>query len=148
MKKILIFILFFFTACGYQAIHKVDNRKNLSFNEINLEGNSKINKKIVNAIKFKKDETNQTLNEITINSSKKTEATSKNSKGQVVSYRTIIKLNLIIKKDNVIIKEKQFSKDFSYNNKENKFELSEYQKEIETNLVNKIIEDLVIFLNL
>ena len=148
MKKILIFTLLFITACGYQAIHKVDNKKNLLFQQINLEGNNKINKKIVNAINFKKDDTNQSLNEITINSSKKTEATSKNSKGQVVSYRTTINLNLIIKRNNEVVKEKQFLKDFSYNNKENKFDLSEYQKEVEISLINQIIEELVIFLNL
>lgn len=148
MKKILIFTLFFITACGYQAIYKVDNKKNLLFKQINLVGNNKINKKIINAINFKKDKTNQSLNEITIDSSKKTEVTSKNSKGQVISYRTTIDLNLIIKRNNEVVKEKQFLRDFSYNNKENKFDLSEYQKEIEISLINQIIEELTIYLNL
>ena len=44
------------------------------------------------------------------------------------------------------MKDKNFISDFTYNNKENKFDLSQYQKEIEENLINKIIEKIYIFL--
>jgi len=46
------------------------------------------------------------------------------------------------------LKKKSFVKDFSYNKKDNKFELAEYQKEIEINLVDEIIEELTMYLNL
>ena len=41
-----------------------------------------------------------------------------------------------------------FTKDFSYNNRESKSELTEYQKEIENNIVNEIIEEIIIYMNL
>ena len=88
------------------------------------------------------------MNEIIISSNKKTEGTSKNSKGQIATYRTTLKLNITIKKNDEVVREKEFFKDFSYNNKENKFDLSEYQKEIEISLTNQIIEELIIYLNL
>ena len=91
---------------------------------------------------------NQSLNEIKITSVKEINKTSKDSKGQVSSYRTIIRLNVIIKNENKVLKEKSFVKDFSYNKKDNKFDLAEYQKEIEISLVNEIIEELTIYLNL
>ena len=49
---------------------------------------------------------------------------------------------------NEIMRQKSFSKDFSYNNLDNKFDLTSYQDEVENNLVNKIIEELIIFINL
>ena len=38
--------------------------------------------------------------------------------------------------------------DFSYNTKDNKFDLAEYEKQIENNLVEEIIEKLIIYINL
>ena len=76
------------------------------------------------------------------------EETSKNSKGQTESFRTIIMLTLEIKENNTIIKSKNFNENFSYNNMDNKYNLSIYQNEVENNLVNKIIEELILYLNL
>ena len=67
------------------------------------------------------------------------------SKRLVSTYRTDIKLTFLIKNENKIIK-KLFNESFSYN-KDNKFDLVEYQREVKTMLVNKIIE-LIIFINL
>ena len=45
-----------------------------------------------------------------------------------------------------LIKEKNISKKFSYNNISNKFDLKQYEKIIEQNLVEKIKEDIVLIL--
>ena len=37
---------------------------------------------------------------------------------------------------------------FSYNNRNNKFELSQYQNEIKNNLINKSSEEILLFLKL
>ena len=74
--------------------------------------------------------------------------TSKNSKGQVNSYRTTLIVKLEIKENEKILKEKRFFQDFTYNNTDNKFDLVEYQSEINNNLINKIIEDIVIYINI
>ena len=52
------------------------------------------------------------------------------------------------KGNNRLIKTKAFSEDFTYNNIENKYDLSTYQNDVENNLINKIVEDIIIFLNL
>ena len=58
-------------------------------------------------------------------------------------------VNLEIKNtNNEIIQKRNFTKEFSYNNKQNKFELTEYQSSIKDNLIDKIISDTIIFLNL
>ena len=46
------------------------------------------------------------------------------------------------------MKEKRFIQAFNYNNIENKSDLSNYQNDVENNLVNKIVEDLIIYMNL
>ena len=74
--------------------------------------------------------------------------TSKDSKGQITSYRSTIILDFKIKNKNNVVKNRRFIKDFSYNNMKNKFELTEYQKNIEKSLTKKIIEELIIYLDL
>ena len=148
MKKILILIIFLTAACGYQPIYISKNTENYTFKEITLTGNDKINKKIVSALNLKKDSTGVNKNEAYIDSDINIFVTSKNSKGQITSYRTTITLNFKIKDNNEINKNKKFLKNFSYNNKENKFKLTEYQKSIEKSLTKKIIEEMVIYLAL
>jgi len=72
---------------------------------------------------------------------------SKNQKGQSKYYRMVVYLNLIIEDNEKIIKKKAFVKDFAYNAKDNKFELSEYENQIENNLIKEIIEEVNIYLN-
>ncbi len=148
MKKILILIFFFTTGCGYQPIYVDEGTKNYSFKKITLIGNNKINKNIVSALNLKIDKSGKSNKEVIINSNINVYETSKNSKGQVASYRSSIKLNFKIKNNEKIIKNKNLTKDFSYNNKENKFKLVEYQKDVEKSLTKKIIEELIIDLNL
>ena len=137
------------TACsGYQPIYKVKNLNNHIFEEIKLLGDKKINKRIKSSLKLKEDKNNQSLNKIKITTNKEINETSKDSKGQVSSYRTTIRLDLLIVNDDEVLKKKSFVKDFSYNKKDNKFDLAEYQREIEISLVDEIIGELTMYLNL
>ena len=148
IKKIYIFIFFFITGCGYQPIYINEVTNNYSFKEITLIGNSRINKSVVSALNLKIDNTGDNNDEVIISSDISIFETSKNSKGQVASYRTSININFKIKNNEEIVKNKNFTKDFSYNNKENKFKLVEYQKDVEKSLTKKIIEEIIIDLNL
>ena len=100
------------------------------------------------SLSFKENEFDDTLNNLLIKSSYKIQETSKNSKGQVESFRSQIIVNLIINNKKETILNKNFLKDFSYANKENKYELVQYQNEVKNNLINKIIEDIILFINL
>jgi hypothetical protein len=147
MKKILIIIFCFLTGCGYQSIYIGQNKSDFVFKNINLIGDKSINKKIIFALNLREDKSNQNLNEIILNTSKTVVEISKNSKGQIASYRTTVQLNLIIKKNGKQLKNKNFTESFSYNNMDNKFNLSSYQNEVEKNLTDKIIEELIIYLS-
>ena len=148
MKKFLLIFIFFLTSCNYQPIYVNKNLNNIEFSKIIIEGEKDINRKIINSLSLKENEFDDTLNNLLIESLYEIQETSKNSKGQVQSYRSIIKVNLIINNKKELVLKKNFLKDFSYANKDKKSELIQYQNDIKNNLINKIIEDIILFINL
>ena len=148
MRNIFILIVLFTYSCGYQPIYLNKNIKNYEFSKIYLEGNKKINKKIIDTVLLKENKLDKNLNELLLKSNLTTIETSKDQKGKVLTYRSIVNIDLTIKKNEKIIKNKIFTKDVSYNNKENKFELVEYQDRLIINLINRSIEEIVLYLNL
>ena len=149
MKKIFILFLLIIASCGYQPIYKIDqNIDSLKIKEINLTGDKTLSEKISKGLSLKIIKNDVTLNKLKIDSQINITETSKNSKGQVTSYRTtILTVISIIDNDNNLVRKKNVSKQFSYNVLTNKFKLKEYQEEVENNLINQIIRDIKIFLN-
>ena len=149
MKKIFILFLLIITSCGYQPIYKMDqNIDTLKIKEIKLTGNKTLGEKISKGLSLKIIKNDKSLNKLDIDSQINVTETSKNSKGQVTSYRTTISSIIsIIDSDDNLVRKKNVSKQFSYNVLANKFKLKEYQEEIKNNLINQIIRDIKIFLN-
>tara|TARA_B100000427_G_scaffold262369_1_gene227048 strand:+ start:673 stop:861 length:189 start_codon:yes stop_codon:yes gene_type:complete len=50
---------------------------------------------------------------------------------------------ITILNDEKIVKNKVFSESFNYKNSSNKFDLKQYEKNIEENLTDKIIENII-----
>ena len=148
MKKIFIVFLLILASCGYQPLYKTDqNIKNLNISEVIYFGDQKINDVILSKLPFVLVKNDASLNKLSLESKKEIKITSKNSKGQALSYRTIIKVKIFILNNNgVILDQKTLQKNFSYNTDENKFKFKEYQDKIEENLINEIIEDIIIHL--
>jgi hypothetical protein len=149
MRKIFILFLLIITSCGYQPVYKIDQiNDTLKIKEIELSGDKTLSEKISKGLSVEIVKSNASLNKLDINSQKNVTETSKNSKGQVTSYKTTIStiISIIDGEDN-LVRKKNVSKQFSYNVLTNKFKLKEYQEEIENNLINQIIRDTNIFLN-
>ena len=138
--------MLFTLSCGYKPIFSKNDELILEFNKIITNGDKRINKQIFNNINIKENLSNN--RELSLNTIYNIEETSKNSKGQDTTYRSIISTTLIIKKDNKVIKSKYFINDFSYNNKDNKYELTKYQNEIKNNLISELSEEIILFLKL
>ena len=149
MKKIFILLLLIITSCGYQPIYKINqNIDTLKIKEIKLSGDQTLSEKISKELSIEIIKNNESLNKLGVDSQKNITETSKNSKGQVTSYRTTISTIIsIIDGDGNLVRKKNISKQFTYNVLANKFKLKEYQEEIENNLINQIIRDINIFLN-
>jgi len=142
-----IFLLFFFiTACGYQPLYL--NKSEIKFNEIIVLGDKQVNRKIISSLALKKDQSNTFKNEIIFDSKIEIKVTSKDSKGKPATFKTNLDVKVTIKENNKIVKEKIFTENFNYSNIENKYNLSSYQSDVEKNLINKLVEDIIIFINL
>ena len=148
MKKIFILLLFIVNACGYQPIYKVNKIPNdIKIQEVELTGNKNISNQIFSKLPFIIDKNNKLLEKIFIDSNKNIIEASKDSKGQVTSYKIILSVKYKkLNKDNIIIEERDFKKEFSYNSDNNKFNLKEHELKFERNLIDRIVEDIIIYL--
>lgn len=148
MKKYLYILIIIISGCGYTPIYKNQNVNNFEFKNITLQGDSVLNDRIVKSLNIKKNYLNKNLYEIMIKSEYLINETSKNSKKNVESYRSSITVNIVILNNGEEIKSKKFIKNFSYNTKDNKFELVKYQNQIKNNLLQEIISEIILFLNI
>ena len=127
----------------YKTNQNIDT---LKIKEIKLTGDKTLSKKISKGLSIEIIKNNRSLNKLDIDSQKNVTETSKNSKGQVTSYRTTISTIIsIIDGDDNLVRKKNISKQFSYNVLTNKFKLKEYQEEIENNSFSESIETKELF---
>ena len=146
MKKLIIILLFFTLSCGYKPIYSSNDQLILRFNIITTNGDEKVNKQIINVLGLEENLSSE--HELFLTTTYNIEETSKNLKGEIETYRSIITTRLIIKKDEKIVKNKNFLNEFSYNNRDNKYELTKYQNEIKNNLINDLSGEIILFLKL
>ena len=145
-KLILLFLLFFIlTNCGFEPIYS-SKKSNFNIGEIKITSKNKFNSIIKNNLKNISNNESQNKFDLIINSEKKRIISSKDAKGNPQLLTMIISVQVQIIKDNVIKNTKNFSQDFSYSNNSNKFSLAQYEKDIEKNLINKIIENIKTYL--
>ena len=148
MNKKLLILFFFLLNCGYKPVYQNIDTQNLQFEEIILNGNKEINRKIINSLSIDDNKNIDNGKKLYITSTHKIEITSKNSQGQAISFRTNINVDLKIENvENNESKNRNFNKELAYNNKKNKFLLVEYQNSIKKELVNQIIGEIIIYLN-
>jgi len=148
MKKLIcIIFLFFLTNCGFEPIYIEKNSSSLVVKSFSLSGDKKINKKISRFLSLKIDENNALAYDLKLNSKKIIISVAKDSTGNNTKYKTTLSVNLLLKGINNIERSKQFSRSFTYNDRDNKFDLLQYQKNVEDNLINKITEEIKIFLD-
>ena len=145
-KSILLILLFFILAnCGFEPIYS-SKKSNFNIGEIKITNKNKFNSIIKNNLKNISNNESQNKFDLIINFEKKRIISSKDSKGNPKLLTMIISFEVQVIKDNVIKNKKNFSQDFSYSNNSNKFSLAQYEKDIEKNLINKIIENINTYL--
>ena len=148
MKKILIITILFLTNCGYKPLLINNTSPDLIFSEISTFGNKKINRNVISLLKIQENKNDLSFNKLILKNEKNNIEILKDSKVRINTYRLIIKLEFSIDNNKGKVEKKSFEESFTYNNKSNKSDLVQYQREIEENLINKIIEELTIYLSL
>ena len=147
LKKItLLLLLCSFWSCGYTSLYLKKNDLDQPIKITTLNGDPKINRMIMSFLGIKENKNIESGYTLILNSTKKIDTVSKDKSGNPSVYRSSIIVNFSLSNEDVIIKQKEFNSSFTYNNSQNKFDLSQYQKNIEVNLINEISEKIFIFL--
>ena len=150
MKKLVIIIitLFIINHCGYTPIYS-SKEENYYIKVISQKNKSKLNSKIINNIKRFSNQDSENVIQLEISSNKEIDTISKDEKGNPSRFQMTVFLNInVLSKNNYEVnKTKTLTANFNYKNNSNKFSLKQYEKEIEDILINKIIEESIIYLS-
>jgi len=139
----ILFFVFFLFGCSYESIYST---KKTSFSILSLDVQNKnvLTSQITRALKAYKNSSGSRQFSLEIKAEKEKIVTSKDSKGNIKSYKLIIKCNYRIFEEGKIKKNNEKIESFVFNNDANKFKLKKYESSIETTLVGKIIEEIIL----
>ena len=144
MKKILtiIFISLLLNSCGYKSI-LVNKASNFSIKEFKILNEEKTSKYIAkNLEEYQKSEG---IYSVTIESNYKRDISSKNKKGNPETFSMQLVVNISISSEDKILKN-SFKEVVNYNNKESKFKLKTFEENLKNNLLEKILQDIKIYM--
>ncbi len=137
----------FVLSCGYSPIYQTDQKLNIKLDTIFSSGDKNINREIVkNLDKYRDSDTNNIF-DLSISSTKKEDIVTKDKKGNATSYKLTLEVDINLSNISNDKKfTKKFSKDMSFNSKNNKFELDQYRLNLEKNMISQILQDINIYL--
>ena len=150
MKKFILnlIIFIFITNCGYSPLYSVKNRNvDFKIGKVNITGDRDLNQNIVDQLKNvkSKDENNNRIYNLTIDTGIEKVVTSKDSEGNPKTYKMISTINLKTikegKKYNIELKSVE-----NYNDISSKFELENFEKNLKKNSASKITQEIILYL--
>ena len=129
-------------SCGYKAIY---SNNNFNFNIIKIEKikNDKLNLEIEKKVNNFSNVQSTNPISLTINAEKQIIITSKDKRGNPARYQMSVKVDLGILDDQNKSIEKIFVQQFDYTANSNKFQLNQYEKQIEKSLISEIINEVI-----
>lgn len=148
IKKLFIITIFLFLSnCGFSPIY-LSNENSIirSIYKIQINGDQNLGTKLVNNLNVETNEINKYL--IILNCSSGKDTISKSSANVATSYNMFLDVEISILIDKEVLVNKKFRKDFTYNNRDNKFELLTYENSVKDNLINELSDEILLFLNL
>ena len=146
MNKFLVIIIFFFiSSCAYEPILSKKNY-NFEFKNISYEGNKKINNIIRNKLVNKNSSEKKYY--IFFQTSKEKITVALDKKGDPTIFKITISLDYEIIKDGEKILSNTLKKHVTYNNIDDKFELSQKEEDIliylSENLADEILNSVLV----
>ena len=151
MKKFFSYLcfLFIFSCSGYEPIFST---KNMDFNIDRIEkmDSGSTTKEIIKSIRSYKLNDSKKNYSLKISSTNKNEVTSRDSKGDPLTYRVTIdvKVDIFSGGQDFLLNTINIKKQFIYNYQANQFELGQYRENIIKNLIVRISEEIILKLQL
>tara|TARA_Y100001935_G_scaffold171314_1_gene141347 strand:+ start:2823 stop:3284 length:462 start_codon:yes stop_codon:yes gene_type:complete len=143
---IFVLILILTYGCGYTPIYST-KELNFVINKINLEGERNINKIINQRLKnYSKNNQAKNIYDIGITSSLEKKITTKDKKGNPTQFSLKLIVAVSVNDSFNQIEQQIFRESSSYKNNENKFDLKNYEDNLVQNMSEKIISDIILFI--
>ena len=144
MTKLLktLFLFIFITSCGYQSV-LVNKSSNITINKFQKYGEEKSSNKIIKYLDQFKKENGEYVVSVDSNFSK--DISSKNKKGNPETFSMKLNVEIVLENADIAINN-SFIEIVSYNNKDSKFKLKEFERKLKNNLIEKISQDIVTYI--
>ena len=147
IKNFILLVLFTFTlSCGYEAMYSKKNvikNSDFSISKIITSGDRNLNIKIERKLINYTAEDKSKIYALKITSEVLKAVIAKNSRGDATIYKLNISVNILANNQDNEESNIQFSRNFKYDNNEDKIELKRYEEEIKENLADSIAQDLI-----
>ena len=150
MKSLKYFFIFLFLlSCGYSPVYQIKKDSNIKIDLINFSGDKIISREIIRGLENFKENDAKNIFDLDLNTSKQEDVVSKDKKGNATSYKLVLTVDAYFtNKINKKNYQKKFTKESTFNSKNNKFELDQLKVNLEKNMISQIIQDINIFLGI
>ena len=141
-----ILISFLLSGCKYEPIY---SQKKLNFQILKIEipNENQINSNIQKRLDHYRNLDSSKKIEVELDSEKIIIVSSKDMSGNPKKFEMQITVNLIVDYNDNLTKKTKFSERFNYNNISNKFDLKKYEENIDENLIDKIYQEILVYLS-
>ena len=143
------FIFLFLLSCGYTPLYQIKNDSNFKIDIINFSGDKNIGREIIRGLENFERNDAKSIFDLDLNTSKQESVVSKDKKGNATSYKLVLTVDAYFtNKINKKNYQKKFTKESTFNSKNNKFELDQLKVNLEKNMISQILQDINIFLGI
>ena len=143
------FIFLFLFGCGYTPVFQINKDSNFKIDTINFSGDKNIGREIIRGLEDFEGNNVKNIFDLDLNTSKQESIVSKDKKGNATSYKLVLTVDTyftnIINNKNY---QKKFTKETTFNSKNNKFELDQLKTNLEKNMISQILQDINSFLGI
>ena len=142
MKKIFLFIsIFFIYSCGYSSLY-LEGKKDIFINLKGVTGDFELNNYIKNDLKISSDKNSSNIFDLSVETKYEKIILTKDAAGVATDYRLDLSVKFtILSENNKVVSYKE---SFKIKNMNEKFEQSNYEKEIKRNFSENIKDKLIL----
>ena len=145
-KIFFLAIFMFLTQCGYQTIYSNKN-SNFYISDLEILNDQNIGRQIKNRLSALSSASKNSDNYyLRIDSKFEKTTASKDKQGNPNTFSLIVSVKVTLTNNKNIKETKVFSEGINYDNSDNKFSLKRYENSLKENLTEKIIDNLLIYL--
>ena len=149
-KKFKYFFIFLFLmSCGYTPVYQIKKDSNFKIDTINFSGDKNIGREIIRGLENFEGNDAKNIFSLDLNTLKRESIVTKDKKGNAASYKLVLTVDAYLtNKTNNKNYQKKFTKEITFNSKNNKFELDQLKNNLEKNMISQILQDINIFLGI